>query len=119
MTAVGPTFAIRAADVELEQEDLDPSQIVAGAPQTSGAVLWESEDGRILRGVWRCTAGTVTDVEQDELFVVIEGRATIDVEAGPTFDVASGSVCVLERGARTTWTVHESLLKAYQITVHD
>ena len=114
-----PTFAVRAAEVDLEPEALDPGQIVAGDPRTSDAVLWESEDGRILRGVWRCTAGTVTDVEQDELFVVIEGRATIAVEGGPVLEVAPGSVCVLERGARTTWTVHEPLLKAYQITLHD
>ena len=113
------TFTVRAADVDLEPEPLDPDQVVAGLPATSGAVLWESADGRIVRGVWRCTAGTVTDVEQDELFVVIEGRATIEVEDGPVLEVAPGSVCVLERGARTIWTVHEPLLKAYQITLHD
>ena len=116
---VDATFAVRAADVELEPEELDPAQIVDGTPETSGAVLWESTDGRILRGVWRCTSGTVTDVEQDELFVVLEGRATITVEGGPTVEVAPGSVCVLERGAHTTWVVHEPLLKAYQITAHD
>jgi uncharacterized cupin superfamily protein len=114
-----PTFAVRAADLTLEPEALDPSQILAGDPATSGTVLWGSADGRILRGVWRCTAGTLTDVEQDELFVVIEGRATIEVEDGPTIEVSPGSVCVLERGARTTWTVHEPLLKAYQITLHE
>jgi uncharacterized protein len=117
--SVDGTFAVTAADVDLEPEELDPAQILAGSPETSGAVLWESTDGRIVRGVWRCTVGTVTDVEQDELFVVLEGRATIEVEGGRTLQVAPGSVCVLERGARTTWTVHESLLKAYQITVHD
>ena len=117
--SVEGTFAVRAADLELEPEALDPSQVLSGSPVTSGAVLWESTDGRIVRGVWRCTAGTVTDVEQDELFVVIEGRATIQVEGGPVLEVAPGSVCVLERGARTTWTVHEPLLKTYQITVRD
>ena len=117
--SVDATFAVRAADVELEPEELDAAQILEGAPETSGAVLWESPDGRILRGVWRCTPGTVTDVEQDELFVVVEGRATIRVDDGPTVEVSPGSVCVLERGAHTTWVVHESLLKAYQITVHD
>jgi uncharacterized cupin superfamily protein len=114
-----PTFAVRATEVELEPEPLDPARIVEGTPATSGAVLWESPDGRIVRGMWRCTPGVVIDVEQDELFVVIEGRATIEVEGGPVLEVAPGSVCVLERGARTTWTVHEPLLKAYQITVHD
>ena len=116
---VDGTFAVRASEVQLQPEELEPSQIVAGTPATSGTVLWESADGRIVRGVWRCTAGTVTDVESDELFVVLEGRATIEVEGGPVLEVAPGSVCVLERGARTTWTVHEPLLKAYQITVSD
>jgi uncharacterized cupin superfamily protein len=112
-------FAVRAADLELESEELDPSQILAGTPATSGAVLDTSADGRIVRGIWRCTAGTVTDVEQDEMFVVLEGRATIAVAGRSDIEVAPGSVCVLERGARTTWTVHESLLKAYQITSAD
>ena len=116
---VDATFAVRASELELEPEPLDPAQIVAGSPATSGSVLSESTDGRIVRGVWRCTTGTVTDVEQDELFVVIEGRATIEVAGGPVLEVEPGSVCVLERGARTTWTVHEPLLKAYQITGHD
>jgi uncharacterized cupin superfamily protein len=116
---VDATFAVRAAEVGLEPEPLDPAQVLAGTPATSGAVLWASADGRIVRGVWRCTAGTVTDVEQDELFVVLEGRATIEVEGGPVLEVAPGTVAVLERGARTTWTVHEPLLKAYQITLHD
>ena len=80
-------------------------------------MLWESPDGRIVRGIWRITQGTVTDTEQDELFVVIEGRATIEVADGPTIDVGPGDVCILERGARTTWTVHEPLRKVFQITL--
>ena len=113
------TFAVPASELRLEPEELDPSQILAGSPVTSGVVLQESEDGRVVRGVWRCTAGTVTDVEQDELFAVLEGRATIRIEDGPVLEVSPGSVCVLQRGARTTWTVHEPLLKVYQITLHD
>ena len=113
------TFAVPASELRLEPEELDPSQIVSGSPATSGLVLQESADGRVVRGVWRCTAGTVTDVEQDELFAVLEGRATIRIEDGPVLEVAPGSVCVLQRGARTTWTVHEPLLKVYQITLPD
>ena len=108
---------MRAADLALIPEELDPAQIVSGAPEISGAELSSSADGRVVRGVWRCTAGTVTDVEQDEMFVVLEGRATIEVQDGPTFEVSPGSVCILERGARTTWTVHEPLLKAYPVTL--
>jgi uncharacterized cupin superfamily protein len=114
-----PTFSLHVVDVPLEPGELDPTTILAGSPEVTEAVLWESPDGRIVRGIWRITEGVVTDVEQDELFVVIEGRATIEVEGGSTLEVAPGDVCVLEHGARTKWTVHEALRKVFQLTVHE
>jgi uncharacterized protein len=110
------SFVVPVADVVLDPGDLDRSQVVAGSPEVSEAVLSESEDGRIVRGVWRITRGTVTDVEEDEMFVVLDGCATIEIEGGPTLEVGPGDVCMLERGARTTWTVHEPLLKVFQIS---
>ena len=112
-----PTFSMHVVDVPLEPGELDPASILAGSPEVTETVLWESPDGRIVRGIWRVTQGTVTDTEQDELFVVIEGRATIEVTDGPTIEVGPGDVCILERGARTTWTVHEPLRKVFQITL--
>ncbi|MCD0448902.1 cupin domain-containing protein [Actinocorallia sp. API 0066] len=92
----------------------------------SDAVLTPAEDGtasttlhsagNVDRGIWEIGPGTVTDVEADELFVVIEGRATIKIEDGPTLEVGPGDVCVFDKGARTTWHVHERLRKVYQIT---
>ena len=107
----------RALDVPLVPGELDPSQVLAGQPAITETVLSESPDGRVVRGIWRITEGTVTDVEHDEVFVVLEGRATIEVEGGPTVRVGPGDVCVLQRGARTTWTVHEALRKVFQITL--
>ena len=108
-----------AVDVPLEPGDLEPSQVIAGAPVITETVLSESPDGRVVRGIWRITEGTVTDVEQDEMFVVLEGSATIEVQAGPTVRVGPGDVCLLRRGARTTWTVHEPLRKVFQLTLPD
>ncbi|MEU6209732.1 cupin domain-containing protein [Streptomyces sp. NPDC047023] len=110
------SFAVTVADVELEPEDLDPAQIVSGAPVVTGGVLWESADGTQVRGIWQITPGVVTDVEADELFVVVSGRATVEVEGGATLELGPGSACVLREGDRTTWTVHETLRKAYQIS---
>ncbi|MEU3723741.1 cupin domain-containing protein [Streptomyces sp. NPDC031705] len=112
------SFAVPVADLpdsELEAEDLDPAQIVSGAPVVTGKVLWESPDGSQIRGIWQITPGVVTDTEADELFVVVSGRATIEVEGGATLEVGPGSACVLREGDRTTWTVHETLRKAYHI----
>jgi uncharacterized cupin superfamily protein len=107
----------RALDVPLEPGVLDPSQVIAGEPSITETVLSESVDGRVVRGIWRISEGTVTDVEHDEVFVVLEGRATIEVQGGPTVRVGPGDVCVLQRGARTTWTVHEAVRKVFQVTL--
>ncbi|MEU1297476.1 cupin domain-containing protein [Streptomyces sp. NPDC005840] len=110
------SFALHVPDVVLEPEPLDPARIVSGTPEVTGRVVWESDDGRRLRGVWQITPGTVTDTEADELFVVVSGSATIEVEGGRTFTVGPGDLAVLREGDRTTWTVHETLRKVYAIT---
>ncbi|MEV6649624.1 cupin domain-containing protein [Streptomyces sp. NPDC051219] len=111
------SFAVHIPDADLEPEPLDPSQIVSGEPVVTGKVLWESADGEQVRGIWQITPGIVTDIEANELFVVVSGRATIDVEGGETLEVGPGSACVLREGDRTTWTVHETLRKAYHISL--
>ncbi|MFD3873830.1 cupin domain-containing protein [Streptomyces sp. NPDC058623] len=116
--AAPASFAVSVADVpdaELETEELDPAQILSGTPVVTGKVLWESADGSQIRGIWQITPGVVTDTEADELFVVVSGRATVEVEGGATLEVGPGSACVLREGDRTTWTVHETLRKAYHI----
>ncbi|MGW1273444.1 cupin domain-containing protein [Streptomyces sp. NPDC002491] len=109
------SFALHVPDAALEPDPLDPAQIVSGSPQVSGKVLWQSDDGRQIRGIWQITPGVVTDTEADELFVVVSGSATIEVEGGPTLTVGPGDMAVLREGDRTTWTVHETLRKAYAI----
>ncbi|MFE3634580.1 cupin domain-containing protein [Streptomyces cellostaticus] len=111
------SFALHIPDAELEPEPLDPAQIVSGTPEVTGKVVWESADGRRIHGVWQITPGVVTDTEADELFVVISGSATIEVEGGPTLRVGPGDLAVLRAGDRTTWTVHETLRKAYSISL--
>jgi uncharacterized cupin superfamily protein len=111
-----PSFAVDVAALELEDWPLDPAQIVSGAPVVRGVVLHTSDDGRVERGVWEHGVGVSTDVEADELFVVVSGRATIEVEGGPTLEVGPGSAAVLRAGDRSVWRVHETLRKVYQVT---
>ncbi|MGW0993186.1 cupin domain-containing protein [Streptomyces sp. NPDC002520] len=111
------SFALHIADADLEPEPLATEQIVSGNPEVTGKVVWESADGRQIRGIWQITPGVVTDTEADELFVVISGSATIEVEGGSTLRVGPGDMAVLRAGDRTTWTVHETLRKAYAINL--
>ncbi|MGR6922986.1 cupin domain-containing protein [[Actinomadura] parvosata] len=108
MLAMAGAFAVPVHDVRLTPDELDPAQIVAGDPVTSSLELGGG------RGIWEITPGVVTDVERDEIFVVLSGRATVAVEGGTTVELGPGDVCLLAEGAKTTWIVHETLRKVYQ-----
>jgi uncharacterized cupin superfamily protein len=110
---LGPGQLIEAATVVLEHEPLPPDQIVSGSPAT-GILVLDDRDGREL-GVWEMTPGVATDVETDEVFIVLAGRATVEgVAAGP-LELTAGAVVRLTEGMRTTWTVHDTLRKVYLI----
>jgi hypothetical protein len=108
---------VDVAALNLEDWPLEAEQIVAGTPQVSGRVLDTSADGRVERGVWQHTPGASRDVEADELFVVLSGRATVTIENGAVLELSPGVAAVLRAGDRTVWTVHETLRKVYQTTV--
>ena len=108
-----PCYVVHASTQELIPDPLDADQVVSGNPQVSAYELLDTE--ALAVGIWQHTAGVSTDVEVDEIFVVLSGRATIAVADGPTLEVGPGDVGVLEAGAETTWTVHEDLRKIYII----
>jgi uncharacterized cupin superfamily protein len=101
--------------VELADDPLAPESVLEGDPRTADGEIARSPDGSLVTGVWTCTPGRMTDVESDETFVVLEGRATIESEGQEPVEVGPGDVCILPAGARTTWTVHETLRKVYVI----
>ena len=113
-----PPFAVSVADAVLTPDELDPASIVSGDPRTASLVLDErpGAERTVERGIWEITPGVVTDVEADEMFVVLSGRATIEIQDGPTLEVGPGDVAVLPEGAVTRWTVHETLRKVYQLS---
>ena len=100
-------------DAELSPAPLPADQVLAGAPEV-GLVPLCAVDGLAV-GIWQHGEGMSTDVEADEVFVVLAGRATIAVEGGPTLEVGPGDVGLLRAGARTVWTVHEPLRKVYLV----
>jgi uncharacterized cupin superfamily protein len=112
---VSVPFALAVADVELEPGELAPEQIVSGTPEVTERVLWTAPDGGTVAGVWQITPGVVTDVEADEVFVVLSGSATVEIEGGPTLELAPGVVGALRAGDRTVWHVRETLRKVFQV----
>jgi uncharacterized cupin superfamily protein len=64
-------------------------------------------------GLWEIDPGTACDVEEDEIFVVLSGRATVSVEGWSDVAIGPGDVVRLRAGAETTWVVEERLRKVY------
>jgi uncharacterized cupin superfamily protein len=121
-----PATAVAALALRLDHQPVPPPQIVDGAPTTASAALGEIGDLEV--GVWEMSVGAMSDVETDEVFVVIAGRATVRFDRDPilgetvpnetvpnetVLQLAPGSVARLAAGQRTVWTVTETLRKIY------
>jgi hypothetical protein len=107
---------VRAAalpDDQLSPDPLDGDLVVSGDPQVRTSEL--AEDEAVAVGIWQHSPGVSRDVESDEVFVVLSGRATIEVADGPTLQVGPGDVAMLAAGSHTVWTVHETLRKVYVV----
>lgn len=89
-----------------------PLEPVAGDPLTALTEL--GRFGGLEVGVWEMAPGEASDVEADELFVVIAGRARIHFTADRrVLEVGPGDVVRLSAGDETVWTVTETLRKVY------
>jgi uncharacterized protein len=86
--------------------------LVDAADGASRSVVLEATGAGEV-GLWEIDRGTATDVESDEVFVVVSGRATIATGPGPGVAVGPGDVVRLQAGTVTTWTVSERLRKVY------
>jgi len=107
-------LSIDAATTQLEPWTLAPEQVVEGDPQTSGIVLWQSEDKQIGCGMWECTPGAFSwEYTWDETIYVIEGRASIVDKDGAQIDLFPGAILFFRSGMGATWTVTEKIRKVF------
>ena len=85
--------------------------VVHGRPRAGARPLASVAGAEV--GVWELTAGTLTDVEVDEVFVVLSGSGTVSFDDGEVLDLQPGVAVHLRAGDRTTWTVQVPLRKVY------
>lgn len=97
----------------LTLEPVPAHQIISGEPSTGSAALGVFNGQEF--GVWEMSVGAMSDVETDELFIVIAGRASVELDSGERFELVSGSTFMLSEGDRTVWTVSETLRKIYVV----
>lgn len=113
----GATVALDAATLGLgDPQPLPAEQILEGEPATAERALWTSPGGTVQSGLWEITAGVSTDVEAAEVFLVVGGRATVEVRDGPTLELAAGVVGSFAGGEQTVWRVLETLRKLYTVS---
>lgn len=110
-----PRAALDAHTLALPVRRLDAARTLAGTADI-GTLPLASLAG-VEVGLWEITPSLSTDVEADEVFVVLEGDATVSFEDGsPTLELRPGSVARLAAGARSTWNVREKLRKLYIVS---
>ena len=100
-----------AVQAPLSHTELDSERNASGDVTT--AVSAEATLGDMEVGVWEHSVGTSTDVEVEEVFVVLEGEGTVTDDHGGRIDLAPGVVGLLPMGAKTTWTITKPLRKVW------
>ena len=105
--------AVVAASLVIDDEPIDAAHVRTGSPRT-GFVDLDDADGRTI-GVWEHSPGTSTDVESDEVFVVVAGTGLLEFTepALPPVELRPGTIVRLAEGMHTVWTVRETLRKVY------
>jgi uncharacterized cupin superfamily protein len=106
--------AFDAVHAELRFTDLSEDKCPDGPVSTGVQMLAATDDLEV--GVWEHPAGVSTDVETDEVFVVLSGSGRVVIDDGTVLDLRPGTVGVLSAGARTRWEVDEPLRKVWVVS---
>ncbi len=112
----GGIHIMHGPDAALEPWPIPKNQVLAGSPQAAGAVLWQSDDKRLLNGIWECTPGEFTwDYTWDETAYFFEGRFTLTDEDGHSVSLGAGDLGFVKAGTRSTWRITETVRKAFHV----
>lgn len=108
--------ALRVNRVPMDHEPVAPGQ--AADETTTTAVVALGTLAGAEFGIWEMAAGSMYDVEDEEIFVVTAGHGTVVIapfEGHParTADLVPGTIMRLSAGMQTTWTVTTPLRKIY------
>ena len=115
MSTLEPGMSLPAATMEVPLHLVDPELRASGSPRTGTMSLVTLPGSGAEVGVWEHTPGMSTDVEVDEVLVVLSGRARIDFLEPelPSIIIGPGDIVRLEASMKTKWTITETLRKIY------
>jgi len=103
---------VAALSHPISLEPVDFAQVLSGTPLVGGAIL--GTIGTQEYGVWEMSPGSMSDVETDEVCVILTGAATVEfIDLERTVELLPGTVLRLDNGSRTIWTVTQTLRKVW------
>lgn len=102
---------VDAPSVSVALEPLPEGQCPDGPVSTGSSVLAITDAYEV--GVWEHTVGRSTDIETDEVFVVLSGTGRVTLEDGGVLELKPGTVGVLAAGTRTVWEIDQPLRKVW------
>jgi uncharacterized cupin superfamily protein len=112
VTAVEGLDPVVALQIDVPLEAVPLENVLEGEPATGSVVVGEFA-GREY-GVWEMTPGAMSDVENDEFFVVVAGAGSVEfIDDEVVLHLVPGSVMTLAAGARTIWNVTQTLRKVW------
>lgn len=105
---------LHVPDAPLQAWPLPEELVLSGRPEAGGALLAQSADGRVTRGIWACTPGSFRwDWTVDEMVTVVSGRATVALSDGQVLELAPGDMAFFETGLSSVWTIHAPFRKSF------
>lgn len=74
-----------------------------------------TQSGDFRAGVWEAGPGRLRGSRKDwmEVIQVLEGKATVRTDSGPTHELEAGDVLVFPEGWVGTWEIHENFRHFY------
>lgn len=82
----------------------------------SGLILFQNDDKSSEMGLWQCTPGSWRcEVEKDEFFYVLAGRAVYKADDGKVTEIGAGMTCAFPAGWKGDCEVVETIRKVYMV----
>jgi uncharacterized protein len=100
-------------DAPVEPAPIPAEDIISGEPESTMAILWRTDDGKLYNGVWHCTPGVFMLSSPGETITLIEGDVTITPEGGEPVNVRAGEIAYIPEGTRAKWDVRETVRKGF------
>lgn len=100
-------------DAPVVPAPIPAEDIIEGEPESTMAILWRTDDGKLYNGVWHCTPGVFMLSSPGETITLIDGDVTITPEGGEPVTVRAGEIAYIPEGTRAKWEVRETVRKGF------